>query len=272
MLSIKNLVKCAVSIISLAAISLPSMGGVTIYYVHNDHLGPRVLTDENQNVVWQAERKPFGEMEIIVNTLEQNARFPGQWEDAESGFVYNYFRDYDPSTGRYIQSDPTGLYGGLNTYGYVLGNPLSLVDKYGLKPGDFFNSFEEAAADAGEWAYEQAKYVKPTSINHQKYEWGGWIYCNSREKKYTYGDPATSNNTEEIDPGMYTASWNIFNKIAGEYHTHGDGILEDGKWNPEVSEPSINDQIGSDNSGFPGSITYPLENGGYGHTVYYPNK
>lgn len=103
------------------------------YYFHNDHLGtPQALSDASQNIVWRGEYQPFGGVTEAVNSVEQNLRFPGQYYDQESGVHYNYFRDYDPSLGRYVQSDPIGLRGGLNTYAYVGGNPLSNLDRFGL--------------------------------------------------------------------------------------------------------------------------------------------
>ena len=109
------------------------------YYIHTDQLDtPRTLTDTNGNVVWQWDNQdPFGNNVPNENPSNQgnfqyNQRFPGQYFDKETNLHYNVNRDYDPSIGRYVQSDPIGLGGGVNTYTYVNGNPLSYKDPYGL--------------------------------------------------------------------------------------------------------------------------------------------
>jgi RHS repeat-associated protein len=110
------------------------------YFIHTDHLGtPRVITDGNNTELWRWESDPFGVAAANEDVdgdgvlFSYNLRFPGQYFDEETGLHYNYFRDYDPSTGRYIQSDPIGLEGGANTYGYVAANPMNLFDIFGLK-------------------------------------------------------------------------------------------------------------------------------------------
>ena len=57
---------------------------------------------------------------------------PGQYFDKETGLAYNYFRDYDPQTGRYVQSDPIGLEGAINPYLYVEAAPTIALDAEGL--------------------------------------------------------------------------------------------------------------------------------------------
>jgi len=116
-----------------------------LFFIHNDHLGThKRLTDTQGQVVWSLQTTPFGEIhEEIANGITLLNGFPGQYRDSETGLNYNYYRDYDPSIGRYIQSDPIGLGGGLNTYGYVGGNPLRRTDPYGLSEQDVENIFNK---------------------------------------------------------------------------------------------------------------------------------
>ncbi|MFI3155632.1 MAG: RHS repeat-associated core domain-containing protein, partial [Methylococcaceae bacterium] len=109
-----------------------------IYYIHADHLGtPRKITRPNDNkVMWSWESEAFGNSLPDQNpsglgNFVFNLRFPGQYYDAETGLHYNMARYYNAQHGRYDQSDRIGLRGGINTYAYVGGNPVSNIDPTG---------------------------------------------------------------------------------------------------------------------------------------------
>jgi len=108
----------------------PSSGAVAFLLV--DRLGtPQRALDSTQSTVWSANYQPFG-IATIAGAATQNLRFPGQYADAESGFNQNGFRDYVPGLGRYLESDPIGLAGGMNTFSYVRNRPTTATDPLGL--------------------------------------------------------------------------------------------------------------------------------------------
>ena len=120
----------------------PATTTTNVYNVYTDQIGaPRVITQASSDkMVWRWDgTEPFGVQPPNTNpaglgTFTYNPRLPGQLYDAETGQFYNINRNYDPVLGRYVQSDPIGLKGGNNTYTYVRGNPLTLIDFLGLCP------------------------------------------------------------------------------------------------------------------------------------------
>ena len=120
-------------------VDLSGLPDVRLHFYHSDHLGTHLfLTDSSGTVVWQGDYKPFGK--ITPNTdpdgdgknVYQPFRFPGQYEDYETGLYYNYFRDYDPALGRYVEADPIGLDKALNNYPYGGNSPGIMIDPPGL--------------------------------------------------------------------------------------------------------------------------------------------
>jgi RHS repeat-associated protein len=103
----------------------------TISYIHPEHLGtPQLATDATKTTVWSANYQPFGAT-TPTGSITQNLRLPGQYADA-TAFNHNGFRDYNSLIGRYLETDPIGLLGGLNTYGYASQNPVQRIDQEGL--------------------------------------------------------------------------------------------------------------------------------------------
>ncbi|MFC5582168.1 RHS repeat-associated core domain-containing protein [Rhodanobacter terrae] len=117
----------------VATIDIAHLNGMSIHYVGTDFMGvPRSVMDARGSLVWSWDfaGEAFGDSRPL-GSYSFNLRFPGQYHDMESGLNYNAQRDYNPSTGRYLESDPTGLRGGKNTYTYANGNPLSFEDPTG---------------------------------------------------------------------------------------------------------------------------------------------
>ncbi|PHR56826.1 MAG: hypothetical protein COA43_13290 [Robiginitomaculum sp.] len=128
-----------------------------LYFLHADHLGKtQFATDTTGAIIWDGGiTTPFGESLTLASAFTQNLMFPGQYADSETGLSHNWHRTYDPMLGRYLQSDPIGLAGGLNRYAYVGGNPVSYVDptgEFGILGAVFgggLNLFTQLALNGG---------------------------------------------------------------------------------------------------------------------------
>ncbi|WP_420708465.1 RHS repeat-associated core domain-containing protein [Pseudomonas sp. LY10J] len=120
----------------LARIDATEDGAQNVYYFHTDQIGtPLEMTNAEGQIVWQAKYRAWGAIDaMVVNEVEQNLRFQGQYFDDETGLHYNTFRYYDPEVGRFTTQDPIGLLGGENLYQYAP-SPVGWVDPLGLACG-----------------------------------------------------------------------------------------------------------------------------------------
>ena len=186
----------------------PGGGGVSMYQVHADHLGAlrSITRPADHAIVWRWDSDPFGTAAANENpgglgTFRHDLRFPGQYRDAETGLHYNYFRDYDPTTGRYVESDPLGLIPGVGSspivprymqaaftsiplgkrvakginqpYSYVNDNPISLIDPFGLYGTSDCSYYAQRCAQVGGVYY---CYIAPAVCNASP-DAPGWSGC-----------------------------------------------------------------------------------------------
>jgi RHS repeat-associated protein len=157
-------------------------GAAEVFYVWADHLDtPRRITNAANQVVWRWDSDPFGngaaaeDPSSLGRNFKHHLRFPGQYLDVEMGLHYNYFRDYDPRTGRYVQSDPIGLEAGTNTFTYVFGSPLGYVDEDGLrvqvnkKRGDRYRDKLACYFETQGWQVRKEVYVPVPGFKRGRY-------------------------------------------------------------------------------------------------------
>lgn len=212
------------------------MGGGTnqaLHYIEPDHLGtPRVVIDGVRDVAiwkWDLKGEAFGATPPNQNpdgdadTFVFNLRFPGQRYDSATGLNYNYFRDYDPSTGRYVESDPIGLKGGLSTYAYVNSSPLVAADPSGLVKWKGQYSFIGAAENLG---YMHQIYDLESECIEGKKAWvrvvadfGGAAFGSLPWKRMPFSSRvAVGGGPAEFDDGLvFLMPSYVFNGEASQY-------------------------------------------------------
>jgi RHS repeat-associated protein len=143
------------------------------YFISTDRLGtPSTVTDSTQAIAWSATYQPFGNTGTGASGIVQNLRLPGQEWDLESTFNHNGFRDYATTLTRYVQTDPIGLAGGMNTYQYAKGNPFKFTDRSGLV-GCPSNTVLVCVADAPEIPIDASL---PKQTYQPAYNFGGVGY------------------------------------------------------------------------------------------------
>ena len=169
--------------------------GTNYYFYHNDHLGtPKMLTDISGAVVWSATYDAFGKATVDAgSTVVNNLRFPGQYYDAETGLHYNWNRYYEPTTGRYVTTDPIGFEGeDENIYRYVWNDSINWYDEDGLK-GRGGGKGERGRTARPDGSGNEYKHYRPDPKN---------------PSKVRYTDPHTGTESTKTKPDGFDDYWN----------------------------------------------------------------
>jgi RHS repeat-associated core domain len=219
------------------------------YYFINDHLGtPQQLVTTTGTVVWQAAYLPYGEVQVQINTVTNNLRFPGQYFDVETGLHYNWNRYYDPVTGRYISADPIGLEGGLNLYAYVGGNPVNWVDPEGLE--------WQFSQSTGQWSHVNNQTGAVTNVG-QGYSGTGEGRNNTAMQNvpnvgltpqgtYDIGPAYNHRNLGPMTMNLTPQSGtNTFGRDL--FRIHGDNTRHDASEGCAIAPPNVRQQINNSN-------------------------
>lgn len=163
---------------------------VALYNVDADQIDtPRVITQQDHQIVWRWDQaEAFGgaapdQNPNSLGVFAYNQRFPGQIFDAETGLNQNWNREYNARLGRYIQSDPAGLVGGINSYLYVGGGPISRIDPLGLwSPAahDYFTQeFAKEMGMGGQYGFMDQMMAGSRFADSRQFQTGEFSYMHA---------------------------------------------------------------------------------------------
>lgn len=146
----------------IGLIETEASGSSKLYFVHNNQLGaPVLVSDQAQNIVWQASYDLFGRAHITKQQLNMPIRLPGQDEDPLTGWHDNVFRTYIPALGQYFEPDPLGPLPGQQALGYARQQPRRYTDRLGLLLLAFDGTNNSAPNNSNIWKLSQA-YAGPS--------------------------------------------------------------------------------------------------------------
>ncbi|WP_437434619.1 RHS repeat-associated core domain-containing protein, partial [Yokenella regensburgei] len=175
-----------------------------LLYAITDTVGRiQELLTEDGTLVWRGKQQLWGREEGRQKDGAPTCRlrFPGQYDDDESGLFYNRFRYYDCDTGQYLSADPVGLLGGVNPYGYVA-NPLRWIDPLGLCKKDAPKPFK-ASLNSIETIFKDPMVLKGHTPESLLGELGsvpiGWISGEMRKSRSAGGFTLRELNTRSTD-------------------------------------------------------------------------
>jgi RHS repeat-associated protein len=233
-------------------------GSSVVFFVQPDHLDtPRVLVNASNQPVWKWDSAPFGDTlaneqpTASLASFQFNLRFPGQQFDAETGTHYNYFRDYEAGTGRYLQSDPIGFGGGLNTFGYSNHNSLRLYDRNGLAISPVAGSL------SGPVTFEISRSATPGDKAALKEHCD---MCNAALKKgfFSPGGKTPTKGALRQDASREAAAERKSAAAAGTPYVGAVGHVPDTTWTGKAKpfcwqdlSPSLNSSLGGQSNAFP---------------------
>ena len=154
----------------------------------------------------------FGRTSITSSGPVVRLRFPGQIDYGYAGIYYNYYRDYDSNTGRYLESDPIGLSGGGNPYTYVGNQPINFIDPMGLIEWSGFSTGATVSFIFGAsfYVYELiSECVNGKQAEATVYAVGPTLGAGVSAVAASFGRITVNDNRTTIDPGVLNGRFSL---------------------------------------------------------------